>query len=148
MVEQTGWRWMVRSLLSLIIGLMVSLGSLGMSVPMAIAAPSPPPDIETIPESPSAASVQVDDISAEKVSQFVNAYLRVLDLLERREGDLQAAETQLESARLAEEIEAEAVSIIDEEGLTVKEYFQLLGLANTDPDFGDRVATQLQEATS
>ncbi len=85
-------------------------------------------------------------IPSEKVSQFVRAYLQVLDLINQRESDLQAAETELESRRLEREIEAEAFSIIEQAGLTRQEYLQLLSLANADPEFGERVAAQLQEA--
>uniref|UniRef100_A0A832H4W4 DUF4168 domain-containing protein n=1 Tax=Oscillatoriales cyanobacterium SpSt-402 TaxID=2282168 RepID=A0A832H4W4_9CYAN len=87
-------------------------------------------------------------IPSEKVSQFVHACLQVVTLIERREGDLQAAETEVESTRIEQEIEAEALAIIEKAGLTRQEYLQLLGLANTDPEFGERVAVQLQETSS
>lgn len=87
-------------------------------------------------------------IPTEKVNKFVQAYLQVWQLISRREGELQAAETELESLRIAQEIETEAFAIIETAGLTNQEYLQLLGLANIDPEFGERVATQLQEAKS
>ncbi len=87
-------------------------------------------------------------IPTEKVNKFVQAYLQVWQLISSREGELQAAETELESLRIAQEIETEAFSIIEKAGLTNQEYLQLLGLANIDPEFGERVATQLQEAKS
>jgi hypothetical protein len=104
--------------------------------------PSPPDVIQPLPP---ATNPQAEDISFEKVSQFVQAYLQVLALLDRREGDLQAAETELESLRLQQEVEVEAFHLIEASGLTLQEYLQLLGLANTDPEFGERVATLLQE---
>ncbi|WP_199192170.1 DUF4168 domain-containing protein [Chlorogloea sp. CCALA 695] len=85
-------------------------------------------------------------IPAEKVNKFVQAYLQVWQLISRRESELQAAETELESLRIAQEIETEALAIIEQAGLTNQEYLQLLGLANIDPEFGERVATGLQEA--
>jgi hypothetical protein len=85
-------------------------------------------------------------IPTEKVNKFVQAYLQVWQLISRREGELQAAETELESLAIAQEIETEAFAIIGKAGLTNQEYLQLLGLANIDPEFGERVATQLQEA--
>ena len=85
-------------------------------------------------------------IPAEKVNKFVQAYLQVWQLISRREGGLQAAETVFESLRIAQEIETEALAIIEQAGLTNQEYLQLLGLANIDPEFGERVATGLQEA--
>ncbi len=79
-------------------------------------------------------------IPAEKISQFVDAYLKVLNLIEQRERALQEAETSLESQRLEKEIEGEALQLIEEAGLTRQEYLQLLSLANIDPEFGERVA--------
>lgn len=98
--------------------------------------------------SPNPSRLDTVAISSEKISQFVAAYLQVLDLMEQREGEMQGAETDSESLRVRQEIEAEAFAIIESAGLTWQEYLQLLGLANTDPDFGERIATQLQEATS
>lgn len=86
------------------------------------------------------------DISSEKLSQFVQAYLQVLNLIEQREGILQEAETQSEAQQLEREVEAEALAIIEASGLTWQEYLQLLGLANIDPEFGERIAAQLQES--
>ncbi|MBF2026356.1 MAG: DUF4168 domain-containing protein [Oscillatoriales cyanobacterium C42_A2020_001] len=92
--------------------------------------------------------VDSNDIPSEKVSQFVHACSQVVTLIEHREADLQAAETEAESIRIEQEIEAEALAIIQDAGLTRQEYLQLLGLANTDPEFGERVAVQLQETSS
>ncbi|MBL1176448.1 MAG: DUF4168 domain-containing protein [Pantanalinema sp. GBBB05] len=89
-----------------------------------------------------------DNIPANKVSQFVHAYLQVIALIDRREGELQGAEAESESVQIEKEIEAEALAIIEQAGLTRQEYLQLLGLANTDPEFGERVALQVQEAAS
>ncbi len=88
-----------------------------------------------------------NDIPSEKVNQFVRAFLQVLDLIERREGELQGAETESESLQVQRDIETEALDIIAAVGLTKTEYLQLLGLANTDSEFGERVAAQIQEAT-
>ncbi len=92
------------------------------------------------------ANRSASDISSEKVSQFVSAYLQVLRLIEQREGILQGAETQSEAQQLEQEVETEALGIIEAAGLTWQEYLQLLGLANIDPEFGERIAAQLQES--
>lgn len=106
-------------------------------------------DTEAIQEQSSLnrSNLDASDISSEKISQFVQAYLEVLTLIEQREGELQGAETETESLQIQQEIEAEAFTIINSAGLTRQEYLQLLGLANIDPEFGERVAVQLQEAT-
>ncbi|MBW4473311.1 MAG: DUF4168 domain-containing protein [Stenomitos rutilans HA7619-LM2] len=97
---------------------------------------------------PSRPLIDPSSIPSEKVSEFVHACLQVVALIERREGELQGSETETESLRVEQEIESEALAIIEKAGLTRQEYLQLLGLANTDPEFGERIAVQLQEATS
>lgn len=123
--------------------------SIGLGVAPITAAPSANAASVSVPEPlpPSRSSLDASAISSEKISQFVSAYLQVVDLLEQREGDLQAAETESESLQMQREIQAEAMELIQAEGLTLQEYLQLLGLANIDPEFGERVAAQLQEAT-
>lgn len=102
-------------------------------------------DIVPAPPSFNTADIQVDDISSEKISQFVRAYVQVVELIDQREVELQQAETELESLRIQHDIVAEAFSKIEATGLSQQEYLQLLGLANIDPEFGDRIATQLEE---
>ena len=121
--------------------------SLPLIVLPAIAAPQPPPTAS--PVLPATASpLDVNNIPTEKISRFVHACLQVVTLIEQKETTLQAAETETESLRIEQEIEAAAIAIIEAAGLTHQEYLQLLGLANTDPEFGERVAIQLQEASS
>lgn len=88
--------------------------------------------------------VSANAISSEKISQFVQAYLQVIDLIDRREGELQGAETESDSLRIKQEIETGAMNLIETEGLTFQEYLQLLTLANVDPEFSDRIVAQLQ----
>lgn len=106
------------------------------------------PSSASEPITPSRSIIDPSSIPSEKVSEFVHACLQVVALIERREGELQGSETESESLRVEQEIESEALAIIEKTGLTRQEYLQLLGLANTDPEFGERIAVQLQEATS
>ncbi|WAL60790.1 DUF4168 domain-containing protein [Thermocoleostomius sinensis] len=105
-------------------------------------------DASPMPETiaPSRSGLDANAISSEKINQFVHAYLQVVALIEQRESDLQSTETESESLQMQREIQAEALELIETEGLTLQEYLQLLGLANIDPEFGERVAAQLQEA--
>lgn len=130
--------------------LLVLLGVVGLlwciAIPVGLAQNLPNSQPETAIEQPAFNGLSASDISSEKISQFVQAYLQVLGLIERREGDLQAAETESESLQVQQEIETAAFAAIEAAGLTSQEYLQLLGVANTDPDFGERIAIQLQEA--
>ncbi len=92
--------------------------------------------------------LDADDISSEKISQFVKAYLQVLRLSDEREEELEGAETESESLQVQHDIETEAIAIIESSALTWQEYLQLRDLANVDPEFGERIAAQLQEAES
>lgn len=103
---------------------------------------------QPVSDPPISSNLDVNTIPSEKLNQFVQACLQVVALIERREGELQAAETDSESARIQQDIEGEAIAIIEKNGLTRQEYLQLLSLANVDPEFGERVATLLQETPS
>jgi hypothetical protein len=95
---------------------------------------------------PNHSGLDASAISTEKINQFIRAYLQVVELIEQRESDLQSAETEPESLQIQQAIRAEAVERIQEEGITLQEYLQLLSLANIDPEFGERVTAQLQES--
>lgn len=145
----------VRFLLGAILAIAVAslvLVNLGLASPSAWAATSEPSaESSSVGSTTPDALVITPDSSAvptEKVTQFVQAYLQVLALLDRREGELRQAETAAEAERLESEIETEAFAAIEAFGLTTQEYLQLLGLANGDPDFGERVAARLQELES
>lgn len=127
-------------LVQLILAIALSLFC-GLAHPSAIRA-------EPVSNPPVSSNIDVNTISSEKLNQFVQACLQVVALIDRREGELQAAETDSESTRIQQEIEGEAIAIIEKNGLTRQEYLQLLSLANVDLEFGERVATLLQETPS
>lgn len=108
----------------------------------------PDNQVPEVQVSPARLTLDPSSIPSEKVSQFVHACTQVVALIERREGELQGSETESESVRIEQEIETEALRMIEEAGLTRQEYLQLLGLANTDPEFGERIAILLQEANT
>jgi Domain of unknown function (DUF4168) len=116
---------------------------LGMSTPALAVSPSPAAD----EPAPAASSTQPDanDIPSETVSRFVNAYMAVVKLIESRELGLQRAETDTESRQMQQEIQAAALDLIQANGLTLSAYWELLGLANSDPEFRDRVLAQVDE---
>jgi hypothetical protein len=89
--------------------------------------------------------INAGDIPMEKVHQFIQAYLKIVNLLEARHVELQGAETEPESLRVQQSLETQAFRIIEQMGLTHQEYLQLLSLANTDLEFGEQVALLLQE---
>jgi hypothetical protein len=140
------WVWLKRVVLVVWVWVWGLLAIAPLSWAAEVDREETPPALEEA--TPTYSSPDVNDISLEKMSQFVQAYVQVIKLVEQREGDLQGAETESESLQIQQEIEAEAFEAIASTGLTWQEYLQLLGLANTDPEFGERIAAQLQEAGS
>ncbi|MBE9155526.1 DUF4168 domain-containing protein [Nodosilinea sp. LEGE 06152] len=130
-------RWM-----SGLVGLSL-IALLGLGLP-AIAAPAVP----TADAAPLAtpAAPDASDIPSETVSRFVRAYIAVVRLIESRELSLQRTETDTESRQMQQEIQAAALDLIQANGLTLSAYWELLGLANSDPEFRDRVLAQIDEA--
>ncbi len=98
------------------------------------------------PTSSGGPEVTVGTIPSEKVTQFVTAYLQVVALIDARSEELEAAPTEAESLALQQAIQAAAYGVIEATGLTRQEYWQLLGLANSDMEFRDRVLAQLEES--
>lgn len=140
------WRWLVRGIAVLFAMLAICFQP---AIALAQSAEGTEADNGEEPNEavePAPPNFDISTIPTEKVSQFVRAYLQVLDLIENREGELKAAETEAEVIRLRQDIQTEAFALIEAAGLTQPEYLQLLGLANTDPELGERIANQLQEA--
>jgi len=71
----------------------------------------------------------------------------VVALIESKEASLQRAETDTESQQMQEEIQREAIELIQAHELTLQSYWELLGLANSDPEFRERVLAQVEEAS-
>lgn len=84
-------------------------------------------------------------IASDKILQFANAYRQVLQIIDRREIEIQSAETDYIAARILRDVEAEALGVIQAAGLNRAEYGQILNLANLDSEVGEEVALALQE---
>ncbi|MEP0904742.1 DUF4168 domain-containing protein [Leptolyngbya subtilissima ST-M1] len=117
---------------------------LGMGTPALAVSSLPMADVPAPAVSPT--QPDANDIPSETVSRFVNAYMAVVKLIESRELGLQRAETDTESRQMQQEIQAAALDLIQANGLTLSAYWELLGLANSDPEFRDRVLAQIDEA--
>ncbi len=111
---------------------------LASAAPSLTEVPAPTPEAQNT-------TLSADDIPSEKLTQFVTAYSGVMQLIQRNESLIQTAETEQESTHLQQAIETSAVRLIEQTGLTRSEYIQLLSLANLDDEFGEKIATLLQE---
>lgn len=88
-------------------------------------------------------AIQAPDIAAEKVDQFAQAYLQVLILLNERQADLPANATSDDTAKVEQSIETDAAAIIEQSGLTMPEYTQILSLASQDEAFRSQVLSRI-----
>ena len=89
--------------------------------------------------------LSADDVSSEKLSAFVTAYVAVMDVVERQEIPWQNAESESEALRLQQEVEEEAIAKIEASGLSQAEYLQLLNLIQVDTELGETIASLLQD---
>ncbi|WOD38610.1 DUF4168 domain-containing protein [Nodosilinea sp. E11] len=137
----SGWSRWRDCLLGLVLAAVLHLAWPG----CAIAAPTAPL-LDDLPPTVSPTQPDANDIPSETVSRFVNAYISVVKLIESRELSLQRAETDTESRQMQQEIQVAALNLIQANGLTLSDYWELLGLANSDPEFRDRVLDQIDEA--
>lgn len=135
-------QWMTRQ--GLIGAIAAGWGLLMLLVP-GLAWADDAPTSTTMPDLGISEITDSGTISSEKVSQFADAYIGIVDLISGRSEELQQAETAQEYNQLEQELEAAAIEIIQETGLTPPEYLQLLTLADTDTEFSERVATQIQD---
>lgn len=139
----------LRPLVQRFLLLVLSLALLLLPAPKVWAADTPPADsANSAASAVSVPNLTVNNISSEKVNQFVQAYLQVVELIDQRESELQSAETASESLQIQQEIQAEAFSLVTQAGLTQQEYWQLLGLANSDMEFRERILAQLEEVAA
>ncbi len=141
-LQTWGRQWVGRGVWALLLLCCLTWGTME----VAWAADSPEEPIPAA-EAPLNLDLDASTIPSEKVQAFVTAYVQVVALIDQREGELQRAETESESFQIQQEIQAEAFDLIETAGLTQQEYWQLLGLANSDPDFRDRILAQLEETT-
>ncbi len=105
-----------------------------------------PTTVDWVEQQPALSTpVDATDIPSEQVNQFVDAYLQVVALIDARDEDLKRAATESESLQIQQTTQAEAYGLIEATGLTRQTYWQLLGLANSDAEFRDRILAQLDE---
>ncbi len=84
-------------------------------------------------------AVQSSDVPDQLVSQVGKAAVQILKLREILEADLAKTQSEEERQTLAAQVESAAVQVIDEQGITVEEYNEVLSAARQDPELEERV---------
>jgi hypothetical protein len=85
------------------------------------------------------ATLQSSDVSDQVVSQVGKAAVQILQLRQSLEDNMATAKTEDERQTLAIQVETAAVRAIDEQGLTVEEYNEVLAAARSDQELEERV---------
>ena len=79
-------------------------------------------------------SLRNSDVSDQVVSQVGKAVVQIVKLRQTLEQNMATARTDEERQTLAEQVETAAVRAIDEQGLTVAEYNEVISAAQSDSD--------------
>ena len=86
------------------------------------------------------------DVPDQTVAQVGKAVAQILKLRQTLEEHLATAQTEEERQSLAEEVESAAVQVIDDNGLTVTQYNQVIAGAQADSELEERVQTACRAA--
>ncbi len=91
-------------------------------------------------------TLRSDDVPDQTVVQVGRAVAQILKLRQSLEENLATAQTEEDRQSLAEEVESAAVQVIDNNGLTVTQYNQVIAAAQADADLEERVLTACRAA--
>ncbi len=94
---------------------------------------------------PAPTGLTAEEVSDEQVQQLATALLQIEPMLRSASESLSEAESDEQRQQIAANFEQQATQTVVTVGLTVEQYRQLIELANSDPEFGQRVAAQLDE---
>ena len=99
------------------------------------------PNSATTTAQPSQATEQV---SEEKVDQFVTAYVEVQKINQDYSAQLQAAAEPERATELQQEAQRKMQQAVTESGLTVPEYQQIASIAGQDAELRERIQNELE----
>ena len=85
------------------------------------------------------AALRSSDVSDQVVSQVGKAAVEILKLRQSLEESLATAQTEDDRETLTSQVEMAAVRAIDEQGLTIDEYNDVLSAARSDQELEERV---------
>lgn len=86
------------------------------------------------------------DVSDQTVSQVGKAVAQILKLRQSLEEDIATARTDEERQSLAADVESAAARAIDEQGLSITEYNEVIAAAQADAELEERVLTAYRAA--
>jgi hypothetical protein len=110
--------------------------------------PQPTKDPQKSPPKRAPGKIKAEQVTDEEIGQFVGALLKLQPMLLKTVSDLEKATVEAEREKLEQQFESQASQILQERGLTVEQYRELVQLANGDPGFKERVNTKLAEESA
>ena len=111
--------------------------SIALAALLAFAAP--PAVAQQQPAAPS------ETLSEEQLTAFADAALDVQQVRAEFDGQMQAAESPEEAARLQQEAQEEATAAVESRGLTAGQYTAIAEAANQDPTLYATIVELMQE---
>ena len=102
---------------------------------------SPTPDSPSATDSTTAAA----PISDQKIEQFANAYVAVQTIQEKAASDLQTAKDPGSADKVKATAESDMIAAVEQSGLKVDEFNQIVETMTADASVRERVAAKLQE---
>jgi hypothetical protein len=91
-------------------------------------------------------ALQSADISDQTISQVGKAVVQIMKLRQTMEASMATAHTDEERQSIADEVETAAVVAIGNQSLTVEQYNQVIGSAQTDSELEERVLVACRAA--
>lgn len=85
------------------------------------------------------------DIDSATKDKFITAYVEIRDVQQEYTKKLQNVEDKSKAQQLQEQAQAEMVDIVEDNGLTVKEYNQLVNAIGNDPELRQEIEQKVQE---
>lgn len=95
---------------------------------------------------PPGMNVEDIDVSDEELENVANAYVRILEVREEYQPSLANAEDQESAQEIQREVNEEMVRIVEDEGLDVETYNQIVMAAEADEELRERLFEKIDEA--
>lgn len=140
------------------IGLLLGMGSLptwaqkstplprptALVSPASGGTPATPSPVQTGQASPTP-GLTAEQVTEEQVEQLVNILLKLDPLIREASNQLRETQNEDEYERIMQQTETKASRIVEEQGLTVPQYRELMTLANENPVLNQRIRVRLQK---
>ncbi|MGM0595177.1 MAG: DUF4168 domain-containing protein [Pseudomonadota bacterium] len=95
-------------------------------------------------QNPAASAPSKADIGDEKLGQFVDAFVEVRELEQGFTSKLENIEDQEEAQALQQQTQQEMIGAVEDAGLSVEEYNNIVAAMRQDPELRDEILSQVE----